>query len=223
MLLKMPRTAGHLCHQSAGVRGKSSTIISTCFLGFGDARAPALVAFFLFRFDAQTTGGQDPGANRDCSLGSAIDSGDRDGAYSASTYRSSERTLAVQLASRSMAAIQRCLPLDRKAGGGDFSRGRVLLPAGVEDSRTRASCRAPRRLKRPRSCLQRAVVKLNEGFSGRAMRSLFRRRRPRRRPRRLDQSRPTALAFGSRDMSWAFYGAKIRERARSWKNSSRVR
>jgi hypothetical protein len=73
--------AGHLCHQSAGVRGNHRLLSPLASWDSGDARAPALDAFFLFRFDAQTTGGQDPGATAIARSAPRCDSGDRDGAY----------------------------------------------------------------------------------------------------------------------------------------------
>ena len=47
---------------STGFRGNYRLLPPFASRDSGDARAPAFDAFFLFRFDAKTSGGQDPGA-----------------------------------------------------------------------------------------------------------------------------------------------------------------
>ncbi len=79
-----------------------------------------------------------------------------------------ERTLAVQLGIPIYGCDPALLPLGSKSGGrAIFREAGVLLPAGVEDLADEGEVVAAlAELKRRDPGLQRAVVKLNEGFSG---------------------------------------------------------
>ena len=125
-----------------------------------------------------------------------------------------ERTLAVQLGIPIYGCDPALLPLGSKSGGrAIFREAGVLLPAGIEDLADEGEVVAAlAELKRRDPGLQRAVVKLNEGFSGEGN-AIFGFEGA---PNGGDlegwiKSRLPALAFEARDMSWAVYGAKIRE------------
>jgi PGM1 C-terminal domain len=125
-----------------------------------------------------------------------------------------ERTLAVQLGIPIYGCDPALLPLGSKSGGrAIFREAGVPLPAGVEDLADEGEVVAAlAELKRRDPGLQRAVVKLNEGFSGEGNAIFGFEGAPD--GRGLEgwiKSRLPELAFEARDMSWAVYGAKIRE------------
>jgi hypothetical protein len=122
-----------------------------------------------------------------------------------------ERTLAVQLGIPIYGCDPALLPLGSKSGGrAIFREAGISLPAGVEDLADEGEVVAAlAELKRRDPGLQRAVVKLNEGFSGEGNAIFGFEGAP-------DggglegwiKSRLPALAFEARDMSWAVYGGR---------------
>jgi PGM1 C-terminal domain len=125
-----------------------------------------------------------------------------------------ERTLAVQLGIPIYGCDPALLPLGSKSGGrAIFREAGVLLPAGVEDLADEGEVVAAlAELKRRDPGLQRAVVKLNEGFSGEGNAIFGFEGAPNGGGLKgWIKSRLPALAFEASDMSWAVYGAKIRE------------
>lgn len=125
-----------------------------------------------------------------------------------------ERTLALQLGIPIYGCDPVLLPLGSKSGGrAIFREAGVLLPAGVENLTDEGEVAAAlAELKRRDPDLQRAVVKLNEGFSGEGNAILHFEGAPN--GGGLEgwiKSRLPALTFEARDMSWEVYGAKIRQ------------
>jgi hypothetical protein len=130
------------------------------------------------------------------------------------TVSALERTLAVRLGVPIYGCDPDLLDLGSKSGGRKvFREAGVAVPAGVEDLRDEqdvAGALAALKARDPN--LRRAVVKLNEGFSGEGN-AVF----------RFDdgapkggalagwvRSRLPSLAFEARDMAWELYRAKLR-------------
>ncbi len=131
------------------------------------------------------------------------------------TVSALERTLAVRLGVPIYGCDPDLLDLGSKSGGRKvFREAGVAVPAGVEDLRDeRDVAEALAALKARDPNLRRAVVKLNEGFSGEGN-AVF----------RFDddgapeggalsgwvRARLPSLAFEARDMAWELYRAKLR-------------
>ncbi|WP_036257691.1 peptide ligase PGM1-related protein [Methylocapsa aurea] len=125
-----------------------------------------------------------------------------------------ERTLAVRLSLPIYGCDPALLPLGSKSGGRAILReAGALLPVGVENlSDADDVAAALVELKRRDASLRRAIVKLNEGFSGEGNAVFAFEGAPERGGlESWIKARLPALAFEARDMSFELYGAKIRE------------
>ncbi|WOJ88112.1 peptide ligase PGM1-related protein [Methylocapsa polymorpha] len=125
-----------------------------------------------------------------------------------------ERTLAVQLGIPIYGCDPSLLALGSKSGGrAIFREAGVSIPAGVEDLADEADLAAAlAELKRRDPSLRKAVVKLNEGFSGEGNAIFGFDGAPERGSIvAWIRDRLPALAFEARDMSWEIYRAKIGE------------
>jgi PGM1 C-terminal domain len=125
-----------------------------------------------------------------------------------------ERTLAVQLGIPIYGCDPALLALGSKSGSrAIFREAGVPFPAGFENLADQAEVAAAlSELKTRHPGLQRAVVKLNEGFSGEGNAIFGYEGAPV--GSGLEgwiKSRLPALAFEARDMSWEAYSAKIHE------------
>jgi hypothetical protein len=124
-----------------------------------------------------------------------------------------ERTLAVRLGVPIYGCDPSLLPLGSKSGGRRlFREAGLQTPDGVEDlGEEQAVTEALCALKERTPGLRRAVVKLNEGFSGEGNSIFHFAGAPDGAElARWIQSRLPALAFEARDMTWDAYRAKIR-------------
>ncbi len=125
-----------------------------------------------------------------------------------------ERTLAVRLGVPIYGCDPSLLPLGSKSGGRRILReAGMLIPAGVEDVADEADLAAAlAELKRRNPALQRAVVKLNEGFSGEGNAIFGFSGAPERGGlHSWIKSRLDTLEFPAPDMTPAIYSAKIAE------------
>ncbi len=124
-----------------------------------------------------------------------------------------ERSLAVQLGIPIYGCDPALLSLGSKSGGRSiFREAGVPIPAGLEDLADETDVAgALAELKRRNPNLRKAVVKLNEGFSGEGNAIFGFEAAPDSGLEGWIRSKLPSLAFEARDMSWEAYNAKLRE------------